>query len=337
MDRENFVSLKKVPSSILARVLKTIKEYDLFSDNNVYVSYSGGKDSLFLCIVLRELGYNVLPIIIDIGYNADWELAINNVKQFGFNPFLLDIQYIDKYIPEIKLKINEYFGYVEQISKDESQKAIACTPCFNAKSLMLRAWAEKNIVKVIANGHHGTDAITSFLKSYYMYADRWFNNNEEFQTQRFIQMIESEKSTYKLCLKNFQFCDTFEKISALLDKDCIGTDEPIKQYFGELDIILCRPFFTIYEFEIKEYFHETNTIFAISECFATKYRKSNIETPREIIQRLITNQATDEILSCMLDIIKSSLSNSGFLLFNARNNFSKILGSKYKTRWCVKK
>ena len=75
---------------ILNRIQKTIDRYSLISGKEVFVADSGGKDSLFLCIALQELGYQVYPIIIDIGYNSNWSNAIEIAKNNNLDVLLLN-------------------------------------------------------------------------------------------------------------------------------------------------------------------------------------------------------------------------------------------------------
>lgn len=49
------------------------------------------------------------------------------------------------------------------------KKTTICTPCHNSKMIVLQKWAEINRINTIANGHHAIDAVSSLLKSFYIY------------------------------------------------------------------------------------------------------------------------------------------------------------------------
>jgi len=56
-------------SVLIATTVLTIEKYRMISDKKrpVPVAFSGGKDSLTAILVLRELGYDVRPVIVDRG------------------------------------------------------------------------------------------------------------------------------------------------------------------------------------------------------------------------------------------------------------------------------
>lgn len=161
--------MKSISEDLLSRIEIMISRYSLIQDKDIFVAYSGGKDSLFLCLALQALGYYVHPIIIDIGHNVDWTLALENVKTHRMDALVLNREYIYNHYPEIIYAVDHLFETVVKISGEIQQSATICTPCYNAKMTILRKWAEENGVSKIAIGHHGTDAISSMLKSFFLY------------------------------------------------------------------------------------------------------------------------------------------------------------------------
>lgn len=97
--------MKSVPKKIVDKVAKLIKKYSLFEERKVYVAYSGGKDSLLLCLILIELGYEVYPITIDIGYGSDWGAALRNIECIGLNSLIIGMEQVNQFMPEIKNKL----------------------------------------------------------------------------------------------------------------------------------------------------------------------------------------------------------------------------------------
>lgn len=54
--------------SICKQTYYWIKKYNLFKTNDVVIGFSGGKDSRIVMLVLKEFGYNVYPIMVDMGH-----------------------------------------------------------------------------------------------------------------------------------------------------------------------------------------------------------------------------------------------------------------------------
>lgn len=80
-------ALKTIPLSILEDVNKTISKYKLLTPNQeTIVAVSGGKDSLFTMLVLREMGYKIQPAIVDMGYELGCGERIRAIaNNLGFN------------------------------------------------------------------------------------------------------------------------------------------------------------------------------------------------------------------------------------------------------------
>lgn len=324
--------MKNMPVENLEAVEKIINHYFLFKDKNVYVAYSGGKDSFFLCMILKELGYYVHPIIIDIGYNSNWSIAERNINSIGLEVIKLDIKYIDSEMPEIREELEVDLDNIKRIKNGDSEKITICTPCYNSKMLILQKWAENNNIHTVAIGHHGTDAITSLLKSFYMYLDRWEYHHQEFKYDNFRKLIISQKKLFCLEKEEFLLVPVFAQLEDLIKNQKIGTDEPILQYLDGTSIRICRPLFGIYENEIKSYFKNQDVHFNESECFVTGYRNKNMLTPREMIQYELLQKASTSLLDYLLSLVKKCMNKNGYLEFNVRNNRSKILGEAYKDK-----
>lgn len=331
--------MKAIPDSSLSKIQGIIEKYSLINSKEVFVTYSGGKDSLFLCLALQQLGYKVFSIIIDIGYNSDWTNAIETARNNNFDVLLLNNDFLEKNCPDIITDVKRLFMCVVDISKGNYQTATICTPCYNAKMTILRRWAESNKVSQIAMGHHGTDAISSMLKSFYYYIDRWQNNNKTFNYERYRTLINSQSDKYSLPLNDYLKTDICSQLNNLIERGFVGTDEPIVQRITDSSVKLIRPMYGIYENEIINYYNnillnEGKNIFASkttrTECFITNYRKADYMTPRELIQFNLLSSANVELMNYLLKKSTEGLDEQGFLKYNVRNNRSKILGSTYK-------
>jgi hypothetical protein len=77
----------KIDNSVLEVIEKTIISYHMMDLNEkLLLALSGGKDSIFTMLALRELGYQVVPVIVDMGYEYGWGSRIISLAQvLGFD------------------------------------------------------------------------------------------------------------------------------------------------------------------------------------------------------------------------------------------------------------
>ena len=71
--------------NILIKIENCIFQYDMLKPGQeVLVGFSGGKDSTYAALALRELGYKVQLASVDMGYDSDWTERINkNVQEIS--------------------------------------------------------------------------------------------------------------------------------------------------------------------------------------------------------------------------------------------------------------
>lgn len=176
--------------NLLSTVEHTINQYHMFTNNSVYVALSGGKDSLFLCLALKELGYKVTGVTVDIGYNVSWSILKQNAENLGIDLLILTADSISgcssKYVTQSVLSC---FEHVKSLVEHPVGVETICTPCYNAKIIILKQWAESNHINEIAFGHHATDSIASLLKSYFYYYDHICCGSLNFEYKRFEKLV----------------------------------------------------------------------------------------------------------------------------------------------------
>ena len=323
---------KDIPNSILDNVQKTITQYKLFDNKVAHVAYSGGKDSFFLCQALKSLGYDVRAIIIDIGYGTKYEAAINNLKKIGLNTLVLSREMIKSISENSTTLLHSNFNKIKSLSVDKTdtaKKTNICTPCYNSKIVLLTEFAKQNGIKNVAFGHHATDSLSSMLKSYYMYVDRWKSAHKEFNISNFAELINSEEKLYKNG-EDKGFSKLVEDISELIDKQKVGTDEPVIRQIKDSNTVISRPLFRVFENDIIKHFIDTGIIFPQSECFFMGYRTRTVLSPRELIQYKLLDSCPQEKKELLLDLCEKTLNPDGTQIFDVRNNRSLILGADYK-------
>lgn len=323
-----------IKAEILYRIQEIIDNYKM--EKKVLVAYSGGKDSFFSCIALKELGIEVVPVIIDIGFGNDWKIQIDHLLQFGLKPEVIDRGYLKSFSQwKYDKQIEEYFI----MTKENVKKGLTpCTPCYNAKVLMLQYIAEKKEIKECVFGHHGTDAVTSLLKSYFMYQDKFVAAHNFFDLNVFQNLVKEYEQHFMVPVEVFKQSFVYKNLNEMIKIGLVGTDEPIRQKYGNMYII--RPLFGILESEIMEIVNNSGLTFSKAECFQSGVRDSNKMTPREFIQKtLLSNVKMNQgVIKLLLELIRSNLNEDGSMKFDVRRNRTKLLGSSYENNLqsCVK-
>lgn len=78
--------------------VKTMEYVYANKDGHLYVLYSGGMDSEYVCEILLYLKMNFTPVIIDIKYNAhDIDYAFKFCERKNIKPLVIDFNY-DKFV-----------------------------------------------------------------------------------------------------------------------------------------------------------------------------------------------------------------------------------------------
>lgn len=148
--------IQKYRKELWSKFIKGIKEFNLIEDGDkVAVAVSGGKDSLLLARMLKELlrhplvDFDVVFIMMDPGYSS-WNRAkaVENAKKLG-----LDLVVEDKAV----------FDVIEKKAPD-----YPCYLCARMRRGILYSLAEKHGCNKLALGHHYDDVIeTTLLNLFY--------------------------------------------------------------------------------------------------------------------------------------------------------------------------
>lgn len=139
---------------IFARRLveRAIKEHDMFtSEDRILVAISGGKDSLALSWQLKELGYNISGLHIDLGIPESSPIARDYSERF-----------CARY--EIPLHIIETatLGLAMCDVKKRVKRPI-CSVCGQTKRYLFNQFARENGFTVLATGHNLDDETSRLM------------------------------------------------------------------------------------------------------------------------------------------------------------------------------
>lgn len=148
--------IKKYRKELWSRFIKAIKEFNLIEDGDkVAVAVSGGKDSLLLARMLKELirhplvDFEVVFIVMDPGYSSWNRHKIEeNAKRLGL---------------ELIIEDKAVFDVVAKKAPD-----YPCYLCARMRRGILYSLAEKYGCNKLALGHHYDDVIeTTMLNMFY--------------------------------------------------------------------------------------------------------------------------------------------------------------------------
>lgn len=127
-------------------VERAIKEHDMCTpEDNILVAISGGKDSLALSWQLRELGYKVTGLHIDLGIAGSSSVARAHTERFcaarGIPLHVLEMASMGLSMDEVKRRI----------------KRPICSVCGQTKRYFFNRFALENGFNVLATGHNLDD------------------------------------------------------------------------------------------------------------------------------------------------------------------------------------
>ncbi|KUJ96072.1 MAG: PP-loop domain protein [Desulfonauticus sp. 38_4375] len=130
------------------QVEKAIKAQNMFSfEDKILVAISGGKDSLALTLQLKELGYNVSGLHIDLNIPESSAEVRKTVEDF------CTLQSIPLYVLEMKK---------EGLSIPEVKKRLSrpiCSACGQIKRYHFNLFAKEKGFTVLATGHNLDDEV----------------------------------------------------------------------------------------------------------------------------------------------------------------------------------
>lgn len=127
-------------------VERAIKEHDMFTmDDRILVAISGGKDSLALAWQLKELGYDISGLHIDLGIPESSPIARGYSERFcakhGIELHVLEMAALGLAMGEVKRRV----------------KRPICSVCGQTKRYFFNKFAMENGFTVLATGHNLDD------------------------------------------------------------------------------------------------------------------------------------------------------------------------------------
>lgn len=314
----------------------------------IAAALSGGKDSLFQMLCLEAEGYEVVPIIIDMGYVDGWgEVLADRFGKHGYEPQVIDVHALDG-PTETVVELGKRLERLDSIV--DVKESTPCTHCYSSKVLALDAHMTKLGLDVVAFGHHRTDSLASLIKAALMDMDRFGDEkagrqpHPRFDRATFIDLthrlrkeilkapiIEGSRPHQELT------GPVLRQLVELAASGLIDTDEPVRQplIHGKSNgVELVRPLHNVDEPVIAKLIGKISLPVEGSGC--GHGATADEETPREIVHnrllkalphnRLYTARLQNLLFAMRLGLRKTD----GSSIASTRYNRTARLGSNYR-------
>lgn len=146
--------------NIEEKIKETIDKYKLIKKSDkVVVALSGGKDSTSILYILKNMGYGVEGLMIDL-YLGEWSKIHNrNMKKF------CDKHDIPLTIVDLKKELGQGICFIKAVLK-EKKNLTGCTVCGITKRWILNKWAKKMGADKLVTGHNLDDETQNVLMNF---------------------------------------------------------------------------------------------------------------------------------------------------------------------------
>jgi predicted subunit of tRNA(5-methylaminomethyl-2-thiouridylate) methyltransferase len=321
-----------MPIEISQAVDATLRRYDLADpDEEIAIAFSGGKDSIGLCLCLQQLGHPFQAIAVDMGYESAWARRIAALAAaLGINVSIVSVR--GPQFPGMRdadhLQIRRRLKILSSITSSGSSSVTPCTHCYNTKVIALdNAVRDRGLAK-IAFGHHLTDACASLLKEAILRIDCIDLGHELYTRNNFESLVQ------ELALEGADYPRTggglTRRITELVQDRRIDTDEPPRQRLridnDGVDII--RPLFGTWENMLIRLSAELKVTPEGSGC--GHGATANTETPREMVQYRVLRNSSAQFSAHIAALVLGGISQDGRTSIKARYRRTEDLGAGYK-------
>lgn len=140
------------------RILKTIRDYDLFTkDDKVLVAASGGKDSTMLLSILRQYGFKIEAVTVDAHIGCYTQENLDNLRGICKD--------LDVILHEISFK-KEFGGslcHIRDTINNKGNDLKSCSICGVFRRWLINKKAQQLRPRCVAFGHNLDDEAQAFF------------------------------------------------------------------------------------------------------------------------------------------------------------------------------
>ena len=145
---------------IRRQVEETIVEYKLLKKSDkIVVALSGGKDSTSILYILKNLGYDVHGLMIDL-YLGEW----SDVHRENMRKFCLENN-IPLTVVDLRKELGQGICFIKVVLK-KKKGLTGCSVCGVVKRWVLNKWARKLGGDVLVTGHNLDDECQNVLMNF---------------------------------------------------------------------------------------------------------------------------------------------------------------------------
>lgn len=257
---------------IISQTQRVIKHFNMFkNDDSILLAVSGGKDSLGLWLILKELGFNVKALHIIMPFGEYSTKSLEMVKSCA------------KKLNEeaILIEANEYLD-IDFFKALKICKKPICSFCGKIKRYILSTYANRNSYTTIATGHNLDDETAFLLGNVLHWHIEYLNKQGPvLEGNRF--MPKKVKPLVRITDEEMSFYTRISKIEYIEEKCPYSRDAKsifFKNILNEIDEKMpgTKSFFYLqYIKNIKRtFFKESNE--KLKECRICHYQTYNDDT-----------------------------------------------------------
>ena len=323
--------MRNLPGQLMKTVVDTIQQYGLVDVSRpLLVALSGGKDSLLLCLALREIGIAYRAVTIDMGYEDGWADRIRlRAGMVGVEPEVVSARETTTTIDAAPVR--RRLDVLDAISTTTKPAVTPCTYCYSVKVLLFEAVAARTGASQVAFAHHMTDAAASLLKEALLHVDRFDRGHTRYERANFESLV-MELADVATNYETDQEQPLLQTINALVTTAQVGTDEPPRQplrHDRPDGVEIVRPLFRVDEDTIVREVARNEIQTEGSGCGHGMTLSS--QTPREMVHhRVLAGRGDTDFFAHTRKLVCDGVDQNGSGITMARSRRQHLLGCQYK-------
>lgn len=322
--------MRHLSGNLMKIVVDTIQQYGLVDMSRpILVALSGGKDSLLLCLALREIDIAYRAVTIDMGYEAGWANRIRlRASTIGVEPEVISAR---ETTTASAAPLRRRLDVLDAISTTNQPAITPCTYCYSVKVLLLEAVAARTGASQVAFAHHMTDAAASLFKEALLHVDRFDRGHARYERANFESLV-MELAETAANYETGQEQPLLRTIEALVTSARVGTDEPPRQplrHDRPDGVEIVRPLFGIDEDTVVREVTRNEIQTEDSGCGHGMTLSS--QTPREMVHhRVLAGRGDTDFFAHARKLVCDGVDQNGSGITMARSRRQHLLGCQYK-------